>query len=222
MSTCYSGHLALKLTARWPSLDENAKVLARAEVVDLFAANADRVTLRGAYVTQGFQGHTDLLLWMHGERFEDIQDVQLALRRTTFGQAVDMPQAFAGYWKPFEFSEHPPAFMEGVPPKTYLCFYPFIRTPEYYLLAPEERRAIIEEHGEIGHEFVPAILTNGVYAFGLGDFEWLLSFETDDLAVLVTAVRALRGSSARLYTKYEWPFIVGRRYELQDALSVYG
>ena len=112
--------------------------------------------------------------------------------------------------------------MQGIPPKDYLCFYPFIRTPEYYLLSPDERREVIEEHGEIGHQFVPAILTNGVYAFGLGDFEWLLSFETDDLAVLVDAVRALRASRARLYTKYEWPFIVGRRYGLSDALAVYG
>ena len=111
MPACYTGHLALKWTDRWTGLDERAKVHARADAAALFESYADRVTLRGAYVTQGFQGHTDLLLWMHGERFEEIQDLQLALRRTTFGRAVDMPQAFAGYWKPFEFSEHPPAFL---------------------------------------------------------------------------------------------------------------
>lgn len=222
MPACYTSHLALKWTDRWNSLDDAAKADARKDVTELFAKHADRVRLRGAYVTQGFQGHTDLLLWMWGDRFQDVQDLQLALRRSTFGKAIDFPQAFAGYWRPFEFSEHPPAFLTGVPAKEFLCFYPFIRTPEYYLLPPGERRAVIEEHGEIGHEFVPAILTNGVYAFGLGDFEWLLSFETDDLGVLVDAVRALRASRARLYTKYEWPFIVGRRHELAEALAIYG
>ncbi|MDF2790046.1 MAG: chlorite dismutase [Neobacillus sp.] len=217
----FTGHLALKYTSRWDELSDQEKKDAIKEVVALFKKYQGRVGLRGAYVSQAFQAHTDILFWMYADRFEDMQDLQLELRRSIFGKAVDTPHAFTGITKPFEFSEHPTSFQLGIPPRDYLCFYPFIRTPEYYLLPKWEREAIIRDHGILGHEFVPGILTNGVHSFGLGDFEWLLSFETDDLGLLVDCVRRLRDSKARLFTQHEWPFIVGRRFELEEALSQY-
>lgn len=215
----FTGHLAIKYTSRWNELTEEEKKSAIGDVVALFDKYEGKVWLRGAYVTQAFQAHTDLLLWMYADRFEDMQDLQLELRRSTFGKAVETPHAFTGMTKAFEFSEHPTSFQMGISPRDYLCFYPFIRKPEYYLLPKWEREAVIRDHGQIGHEFVPAILTNGVHAFGLGDFEWLLSFETNDLGILVDCVRKLRECKARLYTQYERPFIVGRRFELEEALS---
>ncbi|MDM5157258.1 chlorite dismutase family protein [Bacillus sp. DX1.1] len=217
----FTNHLALKYTPRWNELAEQEKKAAIKEVVGLFAKYEGKVWLRGTYVTQAFQAHTDILLWMYADRFEDIQDLQLELRRSTFGKAVDSPYAFTGMTKPFEFSEHPTSFQMGIPPRDYLCFYPFIRTPEYYLLPKWEREALLRDHGLVGHAFVPGILTNAVHAFGLGDYEWLLSFETDDLGSLVDCVRSLRDCKARLYTKHEWPFIVGRHFTLEEALSQY-
>ncbi|MDP4084890.1 MAG: chlorite dismutase family protein [Bacillota bacterium] len=76
----------------------------------------------------------------------------------------------------------------------------------------KERGALLKDHGVVGQEFVPGILTNGAHAFGLGDYEWLLSFETNDLGLLVACVRKLRECKARLYTKDEYPFIVGRYF----------
>ncbi|MNP17250.1 putative heme peroxidase [compost metagenome] len=216
----FTGHLALKYTARWNELTEQAKKEAIKEVTSLFYNKYEgKVGLRGAYVSQAFQAHTDILLWMYADRFEDMQDLQLEMRRSTWGKAVDTPHAFTGMTKAFEFSEHPTSFQMGIPPRDYLCFYPFIRTPEYYLLPKWEREALLKDHGRVGHEFVPDILTNGVHAFGLGDFEWLLSFETNDLGILVDCVRKLRDCKARLYMQHEWPFIVGRRFELEEALS---
>lgn len=217
----FTGHLALKYTARWNQYTEKEQKNAIQEVVALFKKYEGKVGLRGVYVTQAFQAHTDLLFWMYADRFEDMQNLQLELRRSTFGRAVDTPHAFTGMTKSFEFSEHPTSFQMGIPPRDYLCFYPFIRKPEYYLLPKWEREAVIRDHGQVGHEFVPGILTNGVHAFGLGDFEWLLSFETNDLGLLVDCVRKLRDCKARLYTQYEWPFIVGRRFELEEALLQY-
>ncbi|MBX6353928.1 MAG: chlorite dismutase family protein [Thermoflavifilum sp.] len=58
-----------------------------------------------------------------------------------------------------------------------------------------------------------------MHAFGLGDYEWLLSFETDDLALLMRMVRRQREARARAYTKHEWPFIVGRRFEVKALFA---
>jgi hydrogen peroxide-dependent heme synthase len=217
----FTGHLAIKYTSRWNELTVLKKKESINEVVEIFRKYSEKVGLRGVYVSQAFQAHTDLLFWMYADRFEDMQNLQLELRRSSFGKAVDTPHSFTGMTKPFEFSEHPTSFQMGIPPRDYLCFYPFIRTPEYYLLPKWEREAVIRDHGLVGHEFVPGILTNGVHAFGLGDYEWLLSFETNDLGLLVDCVRKLRDCKARLYTQHEWPFIVGRRFELPEALSQY-
>jgi chlorite dismutase len=221
MQNQFTAQLAIKYTAKWVESGKDDKIAAVKEVVDIFRKYEDRVGLRGTYVVQGFQAHTDILFWMFADRFNDIQDLQLEIRRSSFGQYITTPHAFTGITKPFEFSAHPTSFAIGMRPREYLCFYPFIRKPEYYLLPKWERKALIGDHGEIGHEFTPDILTNGVYGFGLGDYEWLLTFETDDLSRLVDCVRKLRESKSRLYMQDEHPFIVGRYFELEHGLLQY-
>jgi chlorite dismutase len=215
----FTAQLAVKFMPSWNGLDKGAKATAVDKLVTIFGKYQDKVGLRGTYVVQGFQAHTDILFWMFADQFPDIQDLQLELRRSTLGQCLEISHAFIGITKPFEFSEHPTSFAVGMTPRRYLCFYPFIRKPEYYLLPKWERKALIGEHGEIGHAFVPDILTNGVYGFGLGDYEWLLTFETNELGRLVDCVRKLRESKSRLYMEDEHPFIVGRYFGLKDGLT---
>lgn len=221
MQTQFTAQLAIKFSSTWQEADQDDRAAAIKEVVDIFGKYEGRVGLRGTYVVQGFQAHTDILFWMFADRFNDIQDLQLEIRRSSFGRYISTPHAFTGITKPFEFSEHPTSFAIGMRPREYLCFYPFIRKPGYYLLPKWERKALIGDHGDIGHEFTPDILTNGVYGFGLGDYEWLLTFETNDLGRLVDCVRKLRESKSRLYMQDEHPFIVGRYFALEDGLSQY-
>jgi chlorite dismutase len=70
--------------------------------------------------------------------------------------------------------------VKGDPPKKYLNVYPFVRTPEWYLLPPEERAELLREHGVAGREF-PDVLANTTSAFGINDWEWILAFEADEL-----------------------------------------
>lgn len=217
----FTSQLAVKFNAEWFTLQQSVKSACIDEAVAVFDKYRDRVHVRGTYVVQGFQPHTDILFWTFADDVDDIQDMQLEIRRAEIGKYISTPHAFIGMSKPFEFSEHPTSFAVGVRARRYLCFYPFIRTPEYYLLPRWERKAVIGDHGDIGHEFVPDILTNGVYGFGLGDYEWLLTFETDNLGRLVDCVRKLRESKSRLYVADEHPFIVGRLFPLREALAQY-
>jgi chlorite dismutase len=179
---------------------------------------ADRVTVRGTYSTIGFRPDAELMMWWVGSSADEIQDLLVAFRRTPLGRRLDLGWSFMGLVRPAEFTaDHAPAFLRGEEPRKYLSVYPFVRTPEWYLLAPEERGAMLREHGEMGREF-PDVLANTTSAFGLGDWEWILAFEADDLGRLVDCIRRLRAAAARRYTKEEVPFVTGIRKDFPDAV----
>ena len=188
------------------------------EVEDLFKRLGDGVTLRGSYSTVGFRADADLLLWLVGPTAEDVQHALVEFRRTEIATYLDLTWSFMGVVKPAEFSpDHAPAFVKGDPAQDYLCVYPFVRTADWYLLPPEERAALLRDHGGTGREF-PEVVGNTTSAFGLGDWKWILAFESDDLPELVDCIRHLRGSESRLYVKEETPFITGIRKDLAEAI----
>jgi peroxiredoxin len=184
----------------------------------LFKEWADRVAVRGTYSTVGFRPDADLMMWWVGETPEDLQQLTVEFRRTAIGKRLELVYSFLGVVRPAEFSkDHSPAFLKGEPPRKYLCVYPFVRTAEWYLLPSEERASLLREHGEIGREF-PDVLANTTSAFGLGDWEWILAFEADELPRIVDCIRRLRAADARRYTKEEIPFVTGIRKEFAEAV----
>ena len=178
-----------------------------------------RITVRGSYSTVGFRPDADLMLWLTAGSPDALQRAVAEFRRTELGRLVDMTWTFMGVVKPAEFTaDHAPAFVKGEPPKKFLCVYPFVRTPEWYLLERDERAAMLREHGEIGREF-PEVLANTTSAFGLGDWEWILAFEADRADMLVDCIRRLRDAKARRFTKEEIPFITGIRKSIGEVVA---
>ena len=189
------------------------------EIEELVKDWAGRVDVRGTYSTVGFRADADLVLWLTASSPEDLQRFVVEFRRTRAGDLLDPVWTFVGMVRPAEFTaDHAPAFVRGEAPRIYLCVYPFVRTPEWYLLPREERGELLAEHGTLGREF-PQVLANTTSAFGLGDWEWILAFETDELDALVDCVRRLRDSKSRLYAKVEVPFVTGIRKSVADALG---
>lgn len=180
---------------------------------------AEGVAIRGSYSTVGMRADCDLLLWLAGASAEAMQASQVALRRTQLGSTIEPFWQAIGVHREAEFSKsHVPAFFAGESPRRWLCAYPFVRTPEWYLLDPDRRRELLIEHGGMGREY-PDVRANTVSAFGLGDYEWLLAFECDDVVRIVDLIRHLRGAQARLYTNNELPFITGIRKPLAEILA---
>ena len=56
------------------------------------------------------------------------------------------------------------------------------------------RRQMLAEHGKMAREY-PDVRANTVASFALGDYEWMLAFEADELHRIVDLMRALRASS---------------------------
>jgi hydrogen peroxide-dependent heme synthase len=188
------------------------------EIENLFKELSDAVSVRGVYSTVGFRPDADLMLWLVTPTIDAAQDAIVRFRRTALGRALELTWSFIGVVKPAEFTaDHAPAFAKGDPPKRYLSVYPFVRTPEWYLLPGEERAALLAEHGLMGREF-PDVLANTTSAFGIGDWEWILAFEADELDRIVDCIRRLRQADARRYTKEEVPFVTGIRKDVGDAV----
>jgi chlorite dismutase len=183
------------------------------------AVEANGVAIRGTYDVSGYRADTDVLVWIAGRSADAVQDALASLRRTALGRALRPFWTAIGVHREAEFSKsHLPAFYAGEPARRYVCVYPYVRTTEWYLLAPEQRRELLHEHGVMGRDY-PDVRANTTSAFGLGDYEWLLAFEADELVRIVDLIRHLRAARAREFTKNELPFIFGARKPLAAILD---
>ena len=121
--------------------------------------------------------------------------------------------------RPAEFNKsHVPAFLADEEARGYVCVYPFVRSYDWYLLEETERRAMLAEHGQMARGFAD-VRANTVSSFALGDYEWILAFEADELHRIVDLMRVLRASRARLHVREEVPFYTGPRVAPADLVQ---
>jgi chlorite dismutase len=193
------------------SADEVERMTAALESKDL--------VVRGWYDVSGLRADADLMVWWHAPEIEGVQDAYRGLLRTRLGASLRPVWSGVGLHRPAEFNKgHVPAFMAGEEPRAYLCLYPFVRSYEWYLLPEGERRALLVEHGTAARGY-PDVRANTVSAFALGDYEWLLAFEADELHRIVDLMRDLRATGARRHVREEVPFFTGPRVSLDEFVA---
>ncbi|CAN5453275.1 chlorite dismutase family protein [soil metagenome] len=193
-------------------IGESDRASEAAEVEKLFAElGAVDVTVRGLYDVAGLRADADLMVWWHAATADELQDAYHRFRRTTFGARLDPVWSQMALHRPAEFNKsHVPAFLADEQARAYVCVYPFVRSYEWYLLEESERRRLLMEHGMMARDY-PDVRANTVSSFALGDYEWLLAFEADELDRIVDLMRHLRGSETRRHVREEVPFYTGRR-----------
>jgi peroxiredoxin len=191
-----------------------------AEVSELLDAEAGKgVVTRGCYDVQGLRADADYMFWWTAPSPDDLQETYTRFRRTRLGRASIPVWSVMALHRPAEFNKgHIPAYLADEEPRDYVSVYPFVRSYEWYLLDPEERRRLIAEHGQMAREY-PDVRANTVACFSLNDYEWILAFEADELHRLVDLMRHLRGSEARLHTRVEIPFYTGRRKRVAELVA---
>jgi hydrogen peroxide-dependent heme synthase len=182
-------------------------------------ALAKDVYTRGTYDISGYRADADLLIWWTCPDPDVLQETYSRFRATQLGRLLEPVWSSVGLHRPAEFNRnHIPAYVRREDPRRYVCVYPFVRSLEWYLLPDYERRGMLAEHGIAGREYED-VRANTVAAFGLGDYEWLLAFEADELHRIVDCIRHLRSSRARLHTKLEVPFYTGVRKPLAEIVG---
>jgi chlorite dismutase len=191
-----------------------------AEVVELFEKLAvDDVVVRGTYDVAGLRADADVMVWWHAPSSEQLQAAYHEFRRTVFGRRLAPVWSQMALHRPAEFNKsHLPAFLAEEEARAHVCVYPFVRSYEWYLLEDAERRRLLAEHGQMARDY-PDVRANTVSSFALGDYEWILAFEADDLSRIVDLMRHLRGSETRRHVREEVPFYTGARTPVTDLLA---
>ncbi|HEY0532945.1 MAG TPA: hydrogen peroxide-dependent heme synthase [Actinoplanes sp.] len=177
------------------------------------------VTIRGTYDVSGLRADADVMIWWHSGSSDALQEAYGLFRRTGLGRHLSSVWSQMALHRPAEFNKsHLPAFLAGEEARSYLCVYPFVRSYEWYLLPDEDRRGMLAEHGKMARGY-PDVRANTVASFALGDYEWMLAFEADELHRIVDLMRDLRASTARRHVREEVPFYTGRRRSISELVS---
>jgi chlorite dismutase len=211
--------------ALWAVLRRNPSLPAPAgsteEVENLVAElSAEGITVRGFYDVSSLRADADLMVWLTGSAAEDLQGALRRLRRTALFATLLPTWNALGVHRDAEFSrEHVPGFLRGERARDWLTVYPFVRSYEWYVLPEDDRKRMLAEHGRKGAAY-KSVVANTVAAFALGDYEWILPMESDELVDLVDMMRDLRATDARMHVREEVPFFTGRRVEPSELAEV--
>ena len=221
----FCSFLVFKSRPAWPALAPGERTAVAAAMEQVLAGAP--VRRRGLYSLVGFRSDADLLLWAVANEVDRLQElaarlVSAAAGATTLGQVFETVAVYLAMAKASPYTgAHVPAFLRNVPPQRFVFMYPFVKTPEWYLLPFEERRRMMEEHGRIGGQW-PQVFTNTLYAFGLGDFEFVVAFETAAPADFLALLERLREVEVRRYTLRDTPIYPGARKPFWDVFADLG
>jgi peroxiredoxin len=200
-------------------LPENRGEAARETTEYLDALEGKGVVVRGVYDVAGLRADADFMIWWHAEEIEQVQAAYAGFRRTPLGRVSTPVWSQVALHRPAEFNKsHVPAFLAGEDPKKYVCVYPFVRSYDWYLLPDDERRKMLADHGKEARDY-PDVRANTVASFALGDYEWILAFEADELHRIVDLMRHLRATEARRHVRVETPFYTGTRIAPADLIN---
>lgn len=202
--------LALRLDPAWrrqaaASREADAAAFGRALM------GAAPVVRTLSYSTVGLRADADVVLVRVAEAIEDLQTSAASLLRAGLGCWMSVAYAFTGLIRPSRYVRKPTAQEQALisgERGAYLIVYPFTKTADWYRLSRDARQGMMNEHMRVGHDF-PQVRQLLAYSTGLDDQEFIVAYETDDLAAFQDLVTALRETEARRYTLRDEPILTG-------------
>ncbi len=215
--------LALTVAPEWRRLPEDVKEAEREAFRAAWAEAAARVTTYG-YSMIGTRADASLLLWRLGASFEDVEETAALLLRSGMGRWLSIGYTMTGIVRPSQYvKERTPqeeAMFSGERSR-YIIVYPFVKSADWYLADPEDRRRQMAEHIRVGRKY-PTIQQLLAYSFGVDDQEFIVAYETDSLQDFQDLVRDLRETEGRRATIRDTPQLVGVHRPLDSILALIG
>jgi chlorite dismutase len=206
----------LKVDPAWRRLESERREQDKREFMAACEDFGDGHLLQ-AFSLVGTRGDAELLLIAEAENVDRIHEFHVVLAQSGLMKWAQIPYSFLGMRKSSEYSEDertiPRAFRGR-----YVFVYPFVKSREWYALSAEERWRIMQGHIAVGREF-PAVDNHTTYSFGLDDQEFVVAFDTDDVAAFLDLVQRLRTTEASRYTVRDTPSFTCISMSLERALN---
>jgi chlorite dismutase len=219
--TIYVQAVALGLDAAWRRLPAEAQ---EADVAAVLEAEAEttRLGIRTlTYSTVGLEPGVDMLLFRLAPSVEALESAGSRLARSGLGRWLTVRHSLLGLIGPSQYVRKPTSQERSVldgEPAAYLVVYPFTKSTDWYLQSREERQSIMNEHMRVGHKY-PTVRQLLAYSFGLDDQDFVVAYDTDDLAAFGSLVRDLRGTESRRSTVRDTPLLLGVHRPLPELLG---
>ena len=219
----YVQALALGLEPAWRRrTDDERRADARAFCEAAAQVPSDVRTL--SYSSVGLESGVDLLLLRLASSLDDLEAADAGLLRSGLGRWLTVRHSLVGRMVPSQYvakpSEQERSVLDGEP-RRYLAVYPFTKSSDWYLLSREARQGIMNEHMRVGRGF-PTVRQLLAYSFGLDDADFLVAYDTDDMAAFGDLVRELRGTESRRSTVNDRPILIGIRRTLAEFTVLVG
>ncbi len=214
--------VALGLDPAWrrlPPAERAADAQAFLDAEDRTSADGVRTL---TYSSIGLERGVDLLLLRLAPELDLLESAGARLARSGLGRWLSVRDSLLGRIAASQYVTKPTdqerSVLDGVP-KRYLIVYPFTKSTDWYLLSREARQGVMNEHMRVGHGY-PTVRQLLAYSFGLDDGDFLVAYDTDDLAVFGDLVRELRSTESRRSTVNDRPILIGVRHDLADFVEL--
>ena len=198
-----------KIDPKWRWLNEIGKDESSIEFLELLRAANTKMKVK-TYSTVGLRHDCDFLILTISTSLENIQVFASKIYSTILGKYVEPVNTFLSLTRKSTYSNQVKLGFErdddGDAPLKYLVVYPFIKSREWYLLPLETRKQMMDEHIKVGRKY-PDIRLNTTYSFGIGDQDFMLAFETDDLSSFQDLIMELRETQVSRYILKDLPMI---------------
>jgi chlorite dismutase len=221
----YINYLFFKLDPVWRRLDQQKREEGKKGFLEAMEEYGQDMLLR-SFSLLGLRSDADFMLWRIGYDLDAFEKMTGALMSTSLGKYLAVTYSyFALSRRSIYVGEHTPGFENRryiVPGEgEYLFVYPFVKTRAWYRLPIEVRQRMMDEHMRIGRKHYP-VKNNTAYCFGIGDYEFILSFEAESPEKFQDLMMELRESEASSYTELDTPIFTCRRRGLPEILQSLG
>ena len=205
--------VALGLDPAWRLLPDEDRAQDGHAFADAEAATAAAGVRTLTTSSIGLEPGVDLLLLRQAASMEALEEAGARLARSGLGRWLVIRHSILGRIAGSQYvaraTSQERSVLDGDPAR-YLIVYPFTKSADWYLLSREARQGIMNEHMRVGRGY-PTVRQLLAYSFGLDDGDFLVAYDTDDLATFGELVRELRGTESRRSTVSDRPILLGLR-----------
>jgi chlorite dismutase len=209
-----------KLDPKWRWMADLAKEESAKEVENVIRNSGIKFR---SYSTLGLRDDAEFLFWFASESIDEIQNVISKLYLTVFGKYILPSRVYLSCTRPsiYARSGRTLSFVAGNEPKKFVIVYPFTKTREWYLLPQEQRQKMMDQHITVSEKY-PQVTLNTTYSFGIGDQDFMLAFECEDLRDFQNLIMDLRQTKVSAYIAVDTPMITCVKKDIIPLITSLG